>query len=262
MLKCGTQHCINIFLEWRPTAPRPAVAKHVLHIGIDGLRPDCIPNAPGGAPNILQRIGSHGTWTLKRARTNIKTVSAPGWTSVLCGMSSERTGVLNNFWTPPWQGAQRDITPVLGKDVSFPCIFDVIKGQDANIRTALFYDWEFFKFIGNKGRPGTVDKEYYVAPKLTNWLESDTLVVANATEYLSNVLISAETSYTFVYLVNVDNTGHLRGWCGNAWMKAVQSADEHVGLLLDVLDELGMTDDVTVLLSADHGGEGIGGLQN
>ena len=33
-------------------------ASHVVHIGIDGLRPDCIELAPGGAPNMLTRFRS------------------------------------------------------------------------------------------------------------------------------------------------------------------------------------------------------------
>ena len=40
--------------EEEPLLP---IANHVVHIGIDGLRPDCIGLAPGGAPNILQRLG-------------------------------------------------------------------------------------------------------------------------------------------------------------------------------------------------------------
>ena len=34
------------------------IAHHVVHIGIDGLRPDCIELAPGGAPNLLSRFTS------------------------------------------------------------------------------------------------------------------------------------------------------------------------------------------------------------
>ena len=250
---------MNLFSEEQPIAPRPAKAKHVLHIGVDGLRPDCFPQAPGGAPNIIQRIGGQGTWTLERARTVLKTFSGPAWTSVVCGMSCERTGVLDNFWTPSWLGANRDITPVFGKDTPFPCILDVLKGQDKNIRTAMFYNWSFFKYIGNKGRPGCVDKEFYYNPKLSDEMNGDPYVVGNATEYLKNILVSSESSYTFIYLLDVDNTGHWQsGWCSDGWLEAVRTADLHVGQLLDIIDDLDMADEVGVILSADHGGKGIG----
>ena len=34
------------------------IANHVVHIGIDGLRPDRIELAPGGSPNLLKRFRS------------------------------------------------------------------------------------------------------------------------------------------------------------------------------------------------------------
>ena len=70
-------------------APR---VKHVVHIGIDGLKPDCLFRDTDGAPNILKRLGNKGTWTLTRSRTTIETVSAPGWSASLCGMSPVSTG--------------------------------------------------------------------------------------------------------------------------------------------------------------------------
>ncbi len=42
-------------VEDEPFVP---IANHVVQIGIDGLKPDCIKNAPGGAPNILGRLSS------------------------------------------------------------------------------------------------------------------------------------------------------------------------------------------------------------
>ena len=36
--------------------PKLPIANHMVLIGIDGLRPDCIAGAPGGAPNI--RLGA------------------------------------------------------------------------------------------------------------------------------------------------------------------------------------------------------------
>lgn len=36
--------------------PMQPTANHVVHIGIDGLKADCIELAPGGAPNMLQRM--------------------------------------------------------------------------------------------------------------------------------------------------------------------------------------------------------------
>ena len=65
---------------------------------------------------------------------------------------------------------------------------------------------------------------------------------------------SADASYTFVYVAHTDTTGHTFGWCGQRYLNMIDFADGLVGQLLDVIDEAGLTDEVTVLLSTDHGG--------
>ena len=114
-----------------------SIAKHVVHIGIDGLRPDCMNNAPGGNPNIMGRIAAQGAYTLTKGRAIIETTSAPGWTANLCAMDSTLTGILNESWTPPWEGNVQRITPVTG-DKPFPCIYQEIKRQQPTIRLIIF----------------------------------------------------------------------------------------------------------------------------
>ena len=63
----------------------PRRARHVVHIGIDGLHP-CFVQAPGGAPNIVDRIGVDGSWTLTMGRTALRSASGPGWSNMLSGV--------------------------------------------------------------------------------------------------------------------------------------------------------------------------------
>lgn len=56
------------------------------------------------------------------------------------------------------------LTPSTGVNIPLPCGFSVIKGQDKNIRTAGFYDWDFLAYHMNFGNPGVVDKEVYCKP--------------------------------------------------------------------------------------------------
>ncbi len=71
------------------------------------------------------KFPSQGANTLTNARTVTETVSGPGWSSHLCGMPVERTGITGNLWAPPWMGREQDITPVTGNAVAMPCIFQV-----------------------------------------------------------------------------------------------------------------------------------------
>ena len=64
------------------------------------------------------------------------TSSMPGWSAHICGMNQERTGVLDNDWTPPWLEVNPDdlpswlkfdnpVSPVTGPDYPMPCNFQV-----------------------------------------------------------------------------------------------------------------------------------------
>ena len=91
------------------------------------------------------------------------------------------------------------------------------------------------------------------------------MLTGNAVLYLENthrflfcihfqILRSAESSYTFVYIGDVDESGgHQAGWCSSDYLKVVDYSDELVGRLLDIVDASGRTD-VAVLLNTDHGG--------
>ncbi len=50
-----------------------------------------------------------GTYTLDKGRTVYNTVSAPGWSTTLCGMTPELTGVTHNGWKAPWLGHPPDV---------------------------------------------------------------------------------------------------------------------------------------------------------
>ena len=116
------------------------IARHIVHIGVDGLRPDCMNNAPGGNPNMMTRIAGEGTSTLTHARTVTETWSGPGWTANLCAMDSYLTGVTDNSWRPPWKGQPQPITPVTGNDKPFPCVYQTIKEQSPNTRYFVGYN--------------------------------------------------------------------------------------------------------------------------
>jgi predicted AlkP superfamily pyrophosphatase or phosphodiesterase len=103
------------------------------------------------------------------------------------------------------------------------------------------------------GLPNAIDFDYYC----NYYTTCDPELVSRAADYLNRTLIgsAAESSYTFVYIGNVDEFGHTYGWCTPQYMDQVDIADKLVGQLLDVIDASGLADtDVTVMLSSDHGG--------
>jgi Type I phosphodiesterase / nucleotide pyrophosphatase len=154
-------------------------------------------------------------------------------------------------------GYDQEITPSMGPDVAFPCIWQQIKSQDTTIRTASFTNWNWFWYVTSLGLPTALDYDYYC----DDYTTCDEQLVLAATEYLENAIRSADSTYTFVYIGNIDGTGHRSGWCGRQYMSAVDEADRLVGLLMDVVDraELDVDPDripakITVMLGTDHGG--------
>lgn len=242
-----------VFSDGNDNRVHPPRAKHVIHIGIDGLRPDCIEGVIGGAPNMMKRLAREGTFTLTRATTTLITVSAPGWSATLCGMDTESTGITSNDWSPPWRGHKQEITPVTGNDQELPCIFKELKSQDPSIRTGSFYDWEWFKFMSNRGYPGLIDKELFCP---ITGLPCDEYHLWKLKSYVKEIFKSAEKSYTFLYIGNVDSLAHMFSWCGFVYNLTVGIVDRQIGVILDTIEEASMEDSTVVIVNADHGGKG------
>ena len=220
-------------------------------IGVDGLRPDCIKGAIGGAPNLLKRMASEGTHTLNRARTSLVTISAPGWSNVLCGMDIETTGVLGNSWRPTWLGYSQPLTPVTGNYSSLPCIFKELKSQDPSIRTASFYNWGWLTYMSNQGYPGAVD---YEVKKLDAPVITDEFLAGSTKRYLKSLYATTEKSFTFLYFENVDSFGHGFSWCNFMYNLAVGQVDRQIGIILDAIEEVNKENDTLVIVTSDHGG--------
>jgi len=227
---------------------------HVLLIGVDGLKPACIENATGGAPNI-HKLMQQGSWTTTRARTTIETVSAPGWSAILCGMDSTSTGIHDNNWEAPWikGNPKQAITPVTGNENPFHCVFTAVK--NASLSTAAFYDWDWLMYLGNESiQPPAIDTEVYCsAEDWTSYSDCDKKLATAASELLSS---SDPPNFTFLYLGSVDETGHTFNWCSQQYEDQVGVIDTLVGQVFEsVRNNPLLANDTLILLTADHGGD-------
>lgn len=257
MLLHSLGECYDLpLLSYAGSEPSFRNIRHTVVIGIDGFDP-CFVDSPLGAPNIMTRLGEQGTYTISGGRTTLETVSVPAWMAFQCGAPMETTGASSNSWVSPWKGYDWPITPVTGLDIPFPCIYRALKQRDNNIRTAGIYDWHWHASIMNYGDPGSLDYERYIDPSVnTDGSVADVYVAGNASLYLEEVLVSAESSFTFVYFEHLDVQGHTNLWCEEDYLNYVDVLDGHVGTILDTIDASGMADEILVILSSDHGGTG------
>jgi arylsulfatase A-like enzyme len=241
-IKCDIRHLIHALrgaLLFCAVAVFPLVAvcaqTHVVVIGVDGLDPEGIKDAK--TPNIHAMM-KNGSWSFHE-RAVFPTVSSPNWASMIMGAPVEMTGVLSNDWQP--KGAP--IAPACeGSPGVFPTIFGLEHQQHPDAKMGIFTDWSDFVRLVEPGVVQTVQTTDEDADQTFD----------HAMEYFK----TDKPEFLFIHLDHVDHAGHTRGWGTPAYLEAVEHTDRLVGKLKSVIDSLGITDSTTVLLTADHGGNG------
>jgi predicted AlkP superfamily pyrophosphatase or phosphodiesterase len=214
-----------------PSRAQGVITNHVVVISIDGLRPDVIEVYEA---RVLQRMLREGAYTLD-ALTVYPSKTLPSHTSMLTGVPPDVHGITWN----------NDQTSEYGV-VSSPTIFGLARSQ--GLSTAAFFSKAKLRHLQ---QPGTLD--HTVAPRgLEVFMASKT--VEAATRYMR----FRQPNLIFVHIAEPDAAGHSFGWLTGAYRAAVRRADAAVGQLLSAADAAYGRGNYTVLITADHGGEGRG----
>lgn len=230
---------IGVFSLWSCVMekPEPAVrAKHVVVIGFDGLSPDGIRNAL--TPNF-DSIMSEGAWTLN-ARAVMPSSSSPNWASMIMGAGPEQHGITSNSWEK-----NNLVLPTVAQseDHLFPSIFHLVDTQMENAEIGAIYHWTGFGRLFEKS---AVD--YGISPAT----EEETASLASA--YIKE----KKPTFTFVHFDHVDHAGHEYGHGSKEYYRSVEKADALLGILMDAIQTAGIAQETVVIISADHGGVGLG----
>jgi predicted AlkP superfamily pyrophosphatase or phosphodiesterase len=213
------------------TVPRGRVTDHVLIISIDGLRPDAIERFDAVT---LQRLMREGTYS-RDAQTILPSTTLPSHTSMLTGVDVDVHGVVWNS----------DETERRGP-VTVPTVFSL--AHAAGFRTAAFFGKAKLQHLH---LPHSLD---YVRSLdgSASWHGSSRRTVSDVQDYLAD----ASPNVLFIHLAEPDYAGHLYGWMGRAYARAVVDADRAVGLLLERADARFGRRRYIVIVTADHGGHG------
>ncbi|MFM7856593.1 MAG: alkaline phosphatase family protein, partial [Flammeovirgaceae bacterium] len=125
--------------------------------GIDGFLTKCfVPNQFPGFTWLLNK----GSYTFQ-ARTSIYSISAPGWSNIMCAQSSEETGITDNDWWAPWVNQKPyPVTPISGNSKPIPCVFKTIKENNINLRNVAIFTWDWLLNFGNETIPNSIDEEF------------------------------------------------------------------------------------------------------
>lgn len=210
--------------------------KFVVLIGIDGVSAEAFQysNAP-----IMRNLIARGAISLK-TRGVMPTVSAPNWATILAGAGPEQHGVTSNSWSLQ----NFTIEPTAkDKDGFFPSIFTLLNQQKPNLKTGMFYDWDWL---------GTfVNKKYISKEKYTTGFKT---VTPLAIDFIK----TAKPAFTFIYYGHPDEVGHEMGFNTKAYYSAINEVDSEIGRIIETLKEAEMYEKTTLIIVSDHGGIDFG----
>jgi hypothetical protein len=211
--------------------------QRVLVIGIDGTNLSRI-LADDYNQNFLTLMNT--STTAASSIVGHTTISNPSWTSILTGVWGERTGVINNVFTP-WTYD------------TWPTVFNQLESIDRDIQTMTVANWNVINGIAGAGSI-PVDENVYVAQVDgdTNWLLTDDAVA----DLTVNAISGANApNFLFSYFVGVDENGHMYGGASEQYRDAIRNMNDNLGEIMKaVADREGTTgEDWTIMVVTDHG---------
>jgi predicted AlkP superfamily pyrophosphatase or phosphodiesterase len=215
-------------LHAQTPAERPR-EKKVLVIGIDGCRPDALRAAR--APN-LEALIREGAFS-DRAQTCDRTISGPGWSSMLTGVWRDKHGVRDN----KFEGSNYK---------EYPHFFRRLKQARPGAVTVSLVHW------------GPINERIVVDADVAKTYPRDDQVAAEAVRVLSGL----DPDAVFLHFDDVDGAGHKYGFDPKVaeYVRAVERTDAHLGAVLKALRgrKNHAREDWLILVSTDHGGSGKG----
>lgn len=202
--------------------PTPApLARRVLILSIDGLRPDAIALA---YMNNLLALMESSAYSLT-AQTIRPSATLPAHVSMLSGQCPRKHGVNWNDYMPEFGYAQ--VTD----------LFDI--AHAAGLKTVMYVGKEKLRQIT---KPESTDVYEFIPDR-------DLVIVEHLLENFP-----ADFDLMFVHFPTADWMGHLYGWLSPEQFSVLFRADQALGNLLAELDARGIREETLIIVTADHGG--------
>lgn len=215
--------------------PEPAqLITRVLLITLDGARPDAILQAD--APN-LRALAERGAvdWA---AQTVMPPVTLPAHATIYTGVDSGWSDLLHNSTLPGCPPIEP--LTLLSRAHAADLRVAMVVGKEKFCQL-----WQLDDFAdGTDYRIDEADRAYVFARGGDGDVADQ--MIALLPDY--EVII--------VHFPNPDYFGHLSGWMSDQYLYELSNTDRQVGRVLAALDELGLTDETLVIVTADHGGTG------
>jgi hypothetical protein len=236
-----------LFRRTANVAPQQTVAQlvdptpNVLVIGVDGANLSRI-LADDSNQNFFELMDD-GT-TAAASIVGHTTISNPSWTAILTGVWGEKSGVINNVFTP-WTYDR------------WPTVFNQLEAHNPDIQTTAIADWDGITAIAGAG--SIPADEIVFVPQIggdTNWSKTDDAVGDVTVEAIGNTAAGVP-SFLFTYFAGVDENGHTHGGASPQYAEAIRNVDDNLGEILAAVKAWETANpgegEWTVIVVTDHG---------
>ena len=216
--------------------------KKVLLVGLDGVRVDIM--ALVETP-VIDSLAAAGFFS-DEAKTRVRTVSGPGWSSMTIGARTDKHLVdSNNFEGNDYE--------------TYPDFLTRIEWERPELNTFAVSDWPPLGTTDSGGPlfSDDIDVKNNFDGEADSYRYADSLSVEAAVEQLRDTDVDA----AFVYLGDIDVVAHETNSRSPEYKAAIEWADTRVGLLLQALRDRPSygEEDWLILMSTDHGRNDAGG---
>jgi predicted AlkP superfamily pyrophosphatase or phosphodiesterase len=265
---------IFLFLSLHIDAQQPvrnaALSKYVVLVSIDGLRPDFYLDASWPATN-LRFLKEHGVYA-EGVRSVFPTVTYPSHTTVITGAMPARHGIYYNTIfsdsgsTGTWYREEQLIKTetlwdaVRKAGMTSACLsWPVSVGApiDYNVPESWQNDRGGTQSINPNVQPAGLWEEIQqnATGKLAySQMNLDNLAIdENLSRMAAYLLKKYKPNFTAIHIVCVDHAEHSVGRNGEEVKKALASADHAVSNLMEAIQNAGMADSTTIIITGDHG---------
>jgi hypothetical protein len=215
--------------------------ERVVHISVDGLRPDAVTEYLDDLPAFAQ-LRRQGAFTNNARTSPARGNTLPNHASQLTGRvvaGEAGHGWATNRYPDP------SITLHSNKGAYVPSVFDA--ASNAGLRTALFASKSKFAVFQNS-----------YADVIDTYLYTNN--TGRLVDRFVDSLQAEGYGYAFLHLRNPDTAGHRYGWRLWGWhpyMRAVRASDRLIGQVLDAIQaDPDLRGTTAVIVTADHGGTG------
>ncbi|SNR79635.1 alkaline phosphatase family protein [Desulfurobacterium atlanticum] len=200
--------------------------KKLIHIAVDGLRPEMIDT---GRCKFLKSLSEKALYT-NQMRSVIPPITLPCFFSIFHGVNPLTHGVFYNIIPENYT-------------VKSPNLFDVL--TDNGINTISFFNWKTLgKSMGKKKPSG---EKVFI----------DDLTIKGDVEIVDKVISLNEErklpDFIFIYLGALDEVGHKYGWLSSEYVKTAEVVDSLIEKLFRVFSK-----ECDFLIHSDHGGYEFG----